>query len=71
MGGFGISVLGIIVKMALWSVPMMRSECKIIFLLVSQLVELVYMLSIRVAVFYGVFVYNNSGWLVDKFMIMK
>ena len=51
MGGFGISVLGIIVKMALWSVPMMRSECKISFVLVSQLVELVYMLSIRVAVF--------------------
>ena len=67
MGGFGISVLGIIVKMALWSVPMMRSECKIPFVLVSQLTELVYMLSIRVAVF----VYNNYGWLVDKFMIMK
>ena len=50
MGGFGISVLGIIVKMALWSVPMMRSECKIPFVLASQLVELVYMLSIRVAV---------------------
>ena len=48
MGGFGISVLGIIVKMAWWSVPMMRSECKIPFVLVSQLVELVYMLSIRV-----------------------
>ena len=42
MGGFGISVLGIIVKMALWSVPMMRSECKIPFVLVSHLVELVY-----------------------------
>ena len=35
MGGFGISVLGIIVKMALWSVPMIRSECKIPFVLVS------------------------------------
>ena len=42
MGGFGISVLAIIVKIVLWPVPMMRSECEIPFVLVSQLVELVH-----------------------------
>ena len=66
MGGFGISVLGIIVKMALWSVPMMRSECKIPFVLVSQLVELVYMLSIRVAVFIEFLCkIILDGWLIS------